>query len=119
MSRPQARAPQERTVSELREIVKSLAGRLRPFPPFMGMASIQAIEVEVVGLQPRDRGRGCVVVCPDGEFYELRLRLIPGPLGISEADQVEELEPLQLPPEEYIAYARAAIEALRDRLESG
>ena len=117
MSRPKADAAPEQTASQLRDILKSLAGRLRPFPPFMDMASIQAIEVEVKCLRSPDRG--CVVVCPDGEFYELRLRLIPGPLGVSEADQVEELVPLQLPEDEYIPYAYAAIETLRGRLETG
>ena len=117
MSRPESDAAPDRTASQLREVVKSLAGKLRPFPPFIDMTSIQAIEVEVKGLQSPDRG--CVVVCPDGEFYQLSLRLIPGPLGVSEADQVEELEPLRLPAEEYIPYARAAIEVLRGRLETG
>ena len=41
------------------------------------------------------------------------------PSGVSEADQVEELVPLQLPEDEYIPYAYAAIETLRGRLETG
>ena len=59
-----------------------------------------------------------VVVCPDGGLYELRLGLIPGPTGLAEADQVEEYRPLDLPPEQYIPYACAAIVALAERLET-
>ena len=111
-----ADAALERTASQLRSILKTLAERLRPFPAFMNMTSIQAVEVEPQGLQASDRG--CVVVCSDGELYELSLQLIPGPLEVSEVDQVEEYVALELPPGEYIPYAYAAIKALTDRLES-
>ena len=106
----------ENAASELRNILKVLAGKLHPFPPFMNMVSIQAVEVEPSGVQSSDRG--CVVVCPDGELYELSLRLIQGPPSISDVDQVEEFEPLNLQPEEYIPYACAAIVALARRFES-
>lgn len=102
-----------RTAGQLRDILKELAGRLRPFPAFLNMTSIQAVEVELEGIQAS--GRGCVVVCPDGELYELNLQTIPGPPGISDVDQVEEFVPLELAPEEYIPYAYAAIVALTDR----
>ena len=109
-----ADAALERTASQLRDILKSLAGQLQPFPAFMNMASIQAVEVEPESLQVSDGG--CVVVCPDGELYELSLRVIPGPTGVAEADQVEEYRPLDLPPDQYIHYACAAIVALAERL---
>ncbi len=111
-----ADAALERTASQLRGILKELAGRLDPFPDFMNISSIQAVEVEPDGLQSRDRG--CVVVCPDGELYELSLQVIPGPLGVSDADQVEEFQPLDIPPQEYIPYAYAAIVALAERMDS-
>ncbi len=110
-----ADATLERAASQLRDLLQALAARLEPFPAFMNMASIQALEVQPRGLHSSQRG--CVVVCPDGMLYELKLQLIPGPLGVMEADQVEELEPLELPPEEYIPYAYAAIVALAERLE--
>ncbi len=110
-----ADAALERAASQLRDILRALAGRLQPFPAFMNMASIQAIEVEPQGLRASDRG--CVVVCPDGELYELSLQLIPGPPEVSDIDQVEEYKALELPPEEYIPYAYAAFKALMDRLE--
>ena len=109
-----ADASLERAASQLHDVLKALAVRLKPFPAFMNMASIQAVEVEPQVLQAPDRG--CVVVCPDGELYRLSLVLIPGPLGLSDADQVEEFEALGLPTEEYIPYAYAAIVELAGRL---
>ncbi len=105
----------ERAASQLREVLGELAERLQPFPTFADATSIQAVEVEPCGLRSSDRG--CVVVCPDGELYELDLHLIPGPLGLSDVDQVEEFRRLDLPPEQYIPYAHAAILALASRLE--
>ena len=106
----------EQTASQLREILREMARRLQPFPAFMNMTSIQAVEVEPQSLRASDRG--CVVVCPDGILYELSLQLIPGPLGVSAVDQVETLDALDLPPEEYIPYAHAAIKALTERLDA-
>ena len=111
-----ADAALERTASQLRDILKALAGQLQPFPAFMNMASIQAVEVEPEGLQAPDRG--CVVVCPDGQLYELSLGLMQGNPEVSDVDQVEEYQPLDLPPQEYILYASAAITALTKRMES-
>ena len=83
---------------------------LRPFPPFMNMVSLQAIE-----LQPPFHGfpdRGCVVVLPDGRICQLDLKVIPGMPGLSDVDQIEEFLELDLPTEEYILYATEAIRVL-------
>jgi hypothetical protein len=109
-----ADAALERAAAQLREVVKGLAGRLNPFPSFLGLRTIQAIEVEPGPF--RDPKRGCVVVCPDGELYELTLRLIPGPTGVSDVDQIEEFRRLETTPLEYIVYARGAIQALSQAL---
>ena len=109
-----ADAALERTASQLHDIVKDLAARLCPFPTFANTTSIQAIEVLPKGLA--STSRGCVVVCPDGELYELSLSVIPGALGVSDADQVEEYSLLELPPEEYVTYAYGAIKALTREL---
>ena len=111
-----ADASLEMTASQLRDILKDLVDRLHPFPAFMDMTSIQAIEVEPLGLQVTEKG--CIVVCPDGDLYELNLQTIPGPLGVSDVDQVDEYKALELPPEEYIPYAYAAIRSLMDRLSA-
>jgi hypothetical protein len=114
MSEPNASL--ERTASQLRDTLKALAASLRPFPSFLGMATLQAVEVEPQGPGAQAYA-GCIVVCPDGELYTLTLTLIPGPTGLSDTDHVERLESLDLPPQEYIPYAREAIETLERRLK--
>ena len=107
----EATAETEHLAASLREELRGLAARLAPFPSFLGMAWLQAVEVEppeVVTLS----NRGCLVVCPDGELYELVLRLLPGAEAVSDPDPVEELVPLDLTPLEYVVCARTAIEIL-------
>jgi hypothetical protein len=53
------------------------------------------------------------VVLPDGEISELDLRNIPGPDGPAAIDQVEEFTELDLPPEQYVAYATVALQLLQ------
>ncbi|MCS7207571.1 MAG: hypothetical protein NZ951_06550 [Dehalococcoidia bacterium] len=103
----------QRTAQELARLVKEVASALEPFPSFLGMATLQALEVEGGKADPE---RGCVVVCPDGELYELVLRLMPGPGDIMPIDQVEEFKPLDLPPADYIPYAYRAVQALIQEL---
>ena len=97
----------ERTASQLGEAVAELAERLQPFPAFMGMASLQAIELEP---PPGSRNDwGCVVVLPDGEICELELEVIPGPVGPTDVDQVERYRPLELSTGDYIHFAASAV----------
>jgi hypothetical protein len=69
--------------AEQRAIVKDLTARLDPFPPFPGAFFSYGIEVEPDAAARVDRG--CVVLGPDGEFYELRSALTrrAGPLRAS------------------------------------
>ena len=114
--------PQEHsseTAERLRVAVAELASQLRPFPGFFGMSTIQAIELELPpgsGFQPPPE-LGCVVVLPDGEISELDLKNIPGPDGPADVDQVEEFTELDLPPEQYIAYATVALQFLQAEIE--
>ena len=83
------------------------------------MSTIQAIELELPagsGFQPPPE-LGCVVVLPDGEISELDLKNIPGPDGPADVDQVEEFTELDLPPEQYIAYATVAVQLLQAEIE--
>jgi hypothetical protein len=98
----------------LRLVVAELAARLRPFPAFLNMVSVQAVELDPPSLI--GAGRGCVVVLPDGEICELGLRAMPGIEGITEADQAEEFRRLDLPTHEYVVYAAEAIHALYQEL---
>ena len=101
----------ENTAAALESMLVNLCGRLNPFPAFMGMSTIQAVELEPA-LNPR-ADRGCVVVTPDGMIAELDVTAIPGVVGVLEVDQVEEFKPLDdLSAEEYLIYLIAAIKAL-------
>ncbi len=101
------RALLEQTGSRLREVLIDLASRLRPFPAFMNMVSLQAIELEP--FPGASAELGCVVVLPGGEISELDLRLLPGIEGVRDVDTVEGLTELDLAAEDYITYAASAI----------
>ena len=104
----------EAAAARLREVLAELASRLRPFPAFLNMTSLQAVELDPP-LRPT-ADRGCVVVLPDGEICQLDLSVMPGIQGIMDIDQVEEFRELELPPEEYIVYAVTAIRVLSEEL---
>ena len=115
IKRAVADAVMERASIELKKLIVELTAALEPFPNFMGVSSIQAIEVEPTGVSSPDSG--CVVVCPDGELRELVLRMIPGPFDLGGVEQTDEMAELDLPPGEYIAYAYAAVHELLKVLE--
>ncbi len=94
----------------LAQILAEMASKLEPFPAFLNMMSVQAIELEPVSQSREDRG--CLVVCPDGGIRRLELTAILGVAGVAEVDQMEQFQELDLPPEEYIVYAAQAVELL-------
>ncbi len=98
----------------LETVLTEMAGQLTPFPAFLGMTSVQAVEVEP-SLAP-DRDLGCVVVDPKGQLCRFDITAISGIAGIVETDQIEEFQPLDLTPLEYIAYASAAVQILAQEL---
>ncbi len=102
------------TASRLHDLLVDLASRLNPFPAFLNMVSLQAVELDPLPAAAPDRG--CVVVLPGGEICELDLKVLPGIEGVSESEQVEEFRELELPPEEYVAYAATAIRLLYQEL---
>ena len=105
----------EQTAAQLRDAVVEMASLLCPFPPFMGMTSLQAIELE----PPEDDRNewGCVVVLPDGDICELELEVIPGPSGPADVDQVDQYKPLELSAEDYIHFASEALQLMARELE--
>ena len=109
-----ADAALEQAASRLRDLLVELASRLRPFPAFLNMASIQAVELESPLRTPADRG--CVVVRSDGQICELNLQVVPGAEGVIEIDQLEEFRELPLSVEEYIVYAATAVRMLKEEL---
>ncbi|HIB13061.1 MAG: hypothetical protein MK128_01990 [Dehalococcoidia bacterium] len=100
--------------ARLRELLAELAHNLRPFPAFLNMASVQAVELEPPFAPTADHG--CVVVLPEGEICEMDLSVMPGIQGIMDIDQVERFTELELPDEEYIVYASTAIRLLSQEL---
>ena len=101
----------EETAACLRELLHRAAGQLQPFPYFLGSHTIQAVEAD----PPKGVGpdRGCVVVCPDGELYELTVSFNQHPLDrVTGMERDEKVEKLDLPHLEYIPYAYNALAEL-------
>ena len=97
-------------VAGLEDIVSDLCRRLQPFPAFLGMTTIQAIELDPMP-SPLPH-LGCVVLTPDGAIAELDVTAIPGVVGVLEVDQVEEFRPLELPVQARLTYLTEAIRVL-------
>lgn len=97
----------QRAADKLHDSLVELAAKLDPFPYFLGSIEVRAIEAEPGGANKADRG--CIVVCQDGEMYEFSMK-IQAPndfdFGMERDDSVK---PVQLPPEDYVAYAYHAI----------
>jgi len=115
----------ERAARQLREVLHELVRCLDPFPDFPG-SGIPAVEAEPGAAESPNRG--CVVVCPDGELYELWVNAdftskSPGevldiqtqfdPISVFQT----EMKPLDLAPQDYVVYAYNAICALTEILE--
>ena len=105
----------ERALVELTKLLRELAAQLDPFPSFLGLSSIQALEVNPSGVSNPERG--CIVVCPDGELYELTLRMLPGPIDVGGVEQTEEIKEIELSPGDRVAYCHAAIGELTRIIE--
>ena len=102
---------------QLRGTLHELAAQLDPFPFFMGVSHIRAIETEPGRMASPDRG--CIVVCPDGDLYEYKMQFkvdenSPFDNGPEREDEVKAID---LPPHEYIVYAYTAILELVKHLQ--
>ena len=58
-----------------------------------------------------------MVILQDGEISELDLMNIAGPDGPGDVDQVERFTELDLPANQYIAYATVAVRLLQAEIE--
>jgi hypothetical protein len=113
----------ERAALQLRQLLHEAAGQLRPFPPFPGAFFTNAIEVEAPAAETPERG--CVVVCEDGELYELKMTIdfsddAQDPVSARD-EKLTKLEDLH--PRDYLLLAYEALtrvtEALLERAERG
>jgi hypothetical protein len=105
----------ERAAQQLRLLLQEAAAQLDPFPPFPGAFFSYGIEVEPPGLA--DVGRGCVVLAPDGEFYELVMEIdFSEEVSDPVAARDEKLEKLDLHPRDYLVYAYEALTKVTELL---
>ena len=62
------------SLNQLTDILERLCLSIDPFPGFMGMQTIKAIELDPID---NNSDIGCIVVTPEGKICELQLNLIP------------------------------------------
>ena len=108
----EADAALDRLALRLRELLQEAAGRLDPFPPFPGAFFSYGIEIDAPAVDSPERG--CVVLAPDGELYELVMGQDITALALNDTDPVslrqEEMKRLEdLHPRDYIVYAYGAL----------
>jgi len=105
----QADAVAQRAADQLRELLKTVALQLRPFPAYPGAFFTYGIEVDPAGTLGGNVG--CVILTDDGELCELVVGFDPAEAGSGDpvAERSEELVPVDLPPMLFAAYAHSAI----------
>jgi len=106
----------ERTALQLREMLHEAAKQLRPFPPFPGAFFTNAIEVEAQA--DESRSRGCIVVCEDGELYELEMSInfsdeITDPVQARD-EKLTKLD--ELHPRDYVVLAYEAMSRITEQI---
>ncbi len=108
----EADAALDRLAQQLRRLLQEATAQLDPFPPFPGAFFTHGIEIEAPGVDSPDRG--CVVLAPDGELYELEMGEDVSALALDQTDPVamreERLKKLEeLHPRDYVVYAYSAL----------
>tara|TARA_Y100001960_G_C13984562_1_gene499157 strand:+ start:68 stop:460 length:393 start_codon:yes stop_codon:yes gene_type:complete len=96
-------------VQEREKLLIELAAALEPFPGFLGMDSIHAIELDP---DMRFPDRGCLVVTDEGLIKELSLDLIPGPTFLGGVDSKETFREVDIKGQEKDFYLGMAIQIL-------
>ncbi len=109
----------ERTAMQLKALLVDAAAELDPFPPFPNAFFTNAIEIDPGFAANRDLG--CIVVCEDGELYELEIGIDHDSIELLGSwDPVtarkEERKKVDLLPRDYLIYGYAALMALTDEL---
>lgn len=119
LRKAQADVVLERTAQQLRQLLQEACAELDPFPPFPNALFTNAIECEE-GVAA-DVDRGCVVVCEDGELYELEMGIDHDAIELTGSwDPVtarkETKKKLDLHPRDYIVYAYNGLVAVTEHL---
>jgi len=109
----------ERAALQLQALLKEACAELDPFPPFPNALFTNAIECDPgpVG----DPERGCVVVCEDGELYELEFGIDHESIELTGSwDPVtarkETAKKLELHARDYVVYAYNGLVAVTEHL---
>lgn len=110
----------ERAAMQLQQLLKEACAELDPFPPFPNALFTNAIECDDGGLSG-DPERGCIVVCDDGELYELQMGIDHDSIELTGSwDPVtarkETLKKVELHPRDYLVYAYAGLIAVTEHL---
>ncbi len=118
MRKTQADLILERAGMQLQQLLKEACAELKPFPSFPNALFTNAIECEVDGGDP---DLGCVVVCDDGELYELQMGIDHESIELLDSwDPVtarkETLKKIDLHPRDYLVYAYAGLMAVTEEL---
>jgi hypothetical protein len=109
----------ERTAQQLRQLLQEACAQVVPFPAFPNALFTDAIECEAG--PAADPERGCVVVCEDGELYELEFGIDHDSIELTGSwDPVtarkETKKKLELHPRDYIVYAYNGLVAVTEYL---
>jgi hypothetical protein len=109
----------DRLAGRLRRLLQEAAAQLDPFPPFPGSFFTHGIEIDPPGVASPERG--CVVLAPDGELYELEMGQDIAALALDLSDPValreEKLKKLEeLHPRDYVLYAYEALTRVAELL---
>lgn len=106
----------DRAALQLRQLLEEACAELQPFPPFPGAFFTNAIEVESEFSQGSEHG--CVVVCGDGELYELKMSIdFSDDLADPVQARDEKLTKLEnLHPRDYVSLAYEALTRVTEHL---
>ena len=109
----------ERAAMQLKALLTEAAAELDPFPPFPNALFTNAIECDPGPIASPELG--CVVVCEDGELYELEFGVDHESIELSGSwDPVtarsEVKKKIDLHPRDYLVYAYNGLLAITDEL---
>ncbi|MCC7088883.1 MAG: hypothetical protein M9925_13770 [Chloroflexi bacterium] len=110
----------ERAAMQIQQLLQEACAELDPFPSFPNALFTNAIECDDGGLSG-DPERGCIVVCDDGELYELQMGIDHDSIELTGSwDPVtarkETLKKVELHPRDYLVYAYAGLMAVTEHL---
>lgn len=119
LRKAQADMALERAAMQLKALLVEAAAELDPFPPFPNALFTNAIECDPGPIANPDLG--CVVVCEDGELYELEFGVDHESIELTGSwDPVtarsEVKKKLDLHPRDYLVYAYNGLLAITDEL---